>query len=273
MKNLLLRTLFGALYVGVVIASILLGKYYFGAVFFLFTFLSIREFIILNGGKDTRSLLSNACVAGVALFVIAWLYAFMPEALTLQYVLAYAFFLFVSMAMVLRQPVSQSMSFWGSLLTSQVLVALPFAALCLILAKDWRYAMILFVTLWVNDTFAYITGSLTAKLPAGNHKMTPSISPLKSWEGLAGGIVFSLVAGWVFYAVHWLPDLMQALLLTGIIAVSGVVGDLMESMLKRSVGVKDSGKFLPGHGGVLDRFDSLLFAAPMYLIFLYLMQL
>ena len=273
MKNLLLRTVFGALYVGVVLASVVLGKYYFGAVFLLFTFLAVREFIELSGGKDNRSLVSNACVAGVGLFVIAWLYAYMPMTLTIQYGAAYAFFVLVSIAMVLRQDVSQTMSFIGSLLISQVMIALPFAALCLIMAKDWRYAVILFTTLWVNDTFAYITGSLTAKLPKGNHKMSPSISPLKSWEGLAGGIAFSLLAGGVFHLVGWLPDLKQALLLTGIIAVSGVLGDLIESMLKRQVGVKDSGTFLPGHGGVLDRFDSLLFAAPMYLIFLYMMQL
>ena len=97
-------------------------------------------------------------------------------------------------------------------------------------------------------------------------------SPKKSWEGLSGGLLSAVLTGWVFYALHWIDNLQHALIYAAIIAISGVFGDLVESALKRSVGVKDSGSFLPGHGGALDRFDSLLLASPMFLIFIYLLQ-
>lgn len=97
--------------------------------------------------------------------------------------------------------------------------------------------------------------------------MAPNISPKKSWEGLFGGFVFALVAGYVFYRLDWIDSCWKSLLVCLVIAVAGTFGDLMESKMKRTVGVKDSGVFLPGHGGVLDRFDSLLLATPaLYLL-------
>lgn len=117
-----------------------------------------------------------------------------------------------------------------------------------------------------------------AKRPGGNHKMFPRVSPGKSWEGLIGGILFALLAGYVFYLVGWTDNmnltpypLVDSLLFALIVAVFGTLGDLMESLFKRTIGVKDSGRFMPGHGGVLDRFDSLLLATPaVYFVFVYL---
>ena len=108
--------------------------------------------------------------------------------------------------------------------------------------------------------------------------MFPRVSPAKSWEGLIGGFVFDLVAGYVFYKIGWTADLsltayplIDCLLFALTIGIFGTLGDLIESLFKRTIGVKDSGAFLPGHGGVLDRFDSLLLAVPMaYLLFVYL---
>ena len=131
----------------------------------------------------------------------------------------------------------------------------------------------LFVLIWVNDTGAYCVGSLTAKRPQGNHKMAPHVSPKKSWEGLIGGVVFTLAAAMVLYRYGWFDGLRAehngwslALLFGLLTSVFGTLGDLMESLFKRSIGVKDSGRFLPGHGGVLDRFDSILFTAPAVFI-------
>jgi phosphatidate cytidylyltransferase len=103
--------------------------------------------------------------------------------------------------------------------------------------------------------------------------MFPRVSPAKSWEGLIGGFIFDLVAGYVFFRIGWTAgmDLMQSLLFALIVGIFGTLGDLMESLFKRTLGVKDSGKFMPGHGGVLDRFDSLLLAVPVvYFFFVYL---
>ncbi len=101
--------------------------------------------------------------------------------------------------------------------------------------------------------------------------MFERVSPKKSWEGLIGGIVFALVAGYIFSLFVTEYTWCQWLIIAFTISVFGTLGDLMESLLKRTLGVKDSGKFLPGHGGVLDRFDSILLAAPVvYLVILWL---
>jgi phosphatidate cytidylyltransferase len=112
-----------------------------------------------------------------------------------------------------------------------------------------------------------------AKRKGGNHKMFPRVSPAKSWEGLIGGFVFDLMAGYVFYRVGWMADmgLCESLLFAFVGGVAGTLGDLMESLFKRTLGVKDSGNIMPGHGGVLDRFDSLLLAVPVaYFLFILL---
>ena len=130
----------------------------------------------------------------------------------------------------------------------------------------------------MNDSGAYIVGSLMAKRKSGNHKMFPRVSPAKSWEGLIGGFIFDLISGYIFYLVGWTSTigltaypLFDSLLFALAVGVFGTLGDLMESLMKRTIGVKDSGKFMPGHGGVLDRFDSLLLAVPVvYFLFIYL---
>ncbi len=115
-------------------------------------------------------------------------------------------------------------------------------------------AVIIF-SLWINDTMAYIVGSLVGKTP-----LSP-ISPKKTWEGTIGGVVLSILIMCTLAHITGRLSLVHTAMLTFIAAVSGTVGDLFQSKLKRMAGVKDSGKFMPGHGGFLDRFDSLLFAA------------
>jgi phosphatidate cytidylyltransferase len=118
------------------------------------------------------------------------------------------------------------------------------------------FCLIFFV--WAADTGAYFAGK-----NFGKHKLAPSISPAKTWEGWAGGAALTLATGWA--AGYFLPDipLSHRLVAAGVVAVFGPLGDLAESMLKRSAGVKDSGTFLPGHGGLLDRFDAFLLVLPV----------
>ena len=125
--------------------------------------------------------------------------------------------------------------------------------------------LLVFVILWANDTFAYLTGRLL-----GKHKLFERISPGKTIEGSIGGLVFTLAGIMLFsHYVDWL-SLWQAIGMGLIAVVFGTLGDLCESMLKRQAGVKDSGNLIPGHGGVLDRFDSVLFAVPFVYVFLFL---
>lgn len=123
------------------------------------------------------------------------------------------------------------------------------------------------VLVWINDTFAYLVGKIM-----GKHKLTPRLSPGKTWEGLIGGIIFSAIGGWIMYRFAETYDLWFWILLALITGVFGLMGDLFESGLKRKRNVKDTGGILPGHGGVLDRFDSLLFVAPVVLIVLFIIN-
>ncbi|HEY0354855.1 MAG TPA: phosphatidate cytidylyltransferase, partial [Flavisolibacter sp.] len=120
-----------------------------------------------------------------------------------------------------------------------------------------------FIILWSGDSGAFMFGKLM-----GKHKLFPRISPNKTWEGSIGGLILALLAGWMNYHVWALLELEKWLVLSLIINITGTFGDFSKSMLKRSVGVKDSGHILPGHGGVLDRFDSLIGSAPFVFIFL-----
>jgi phosphatidate cytidylyltransferase len=126
--------------------------------------------------------------------------------------------------------------------------------------------MIFFI--WINDTGAYLVGSFI-----GKHKLYERISPNKTWEGTLGGIALCIALSFVM--VHIFPQLALKhwVVISVIVAVFGTLGDLVESMLKRMAGIKDSGKLMPGHGGVLDRFDSLFFATPFVFCYLALMGL
>ncbi len=124
------------------------------------------------------------------------------------------------------------------------------------------------VLVWINDIFAYLTGSLL-----GKHPITPRLSPGKTWEGFVGGIVFTLLAGWLLFRITGVNSAASWILSAGIISILGFAGDLFESGIKRKHDVKDMGNFLPGHGGILDRFDSLLFVAPALLVVLVILNL
>ena len=119
---------------------------------------------------------------------------------------------------------------------------------------------------WVNDTFAYVCGSFL-----GKHSMTPRLSPGKTWEGFAGGILFTMLAAWIFYHFSAYQNPATWMAIGASASIFAMAGDLFESGLKRKYKVKDAGELLPGHGGILDRFDSLLFVAPaLFLLLLFL---
>lgn len=120
-----------------------------------------------------------------------------------------------------------------------------------------------FVLLWVNDSWAYLAGTAF-----GRHRLMERISPKKSWEGFFGGMIVSALAAWLLSGLLGVVDRNNWVIISLIISVAGTYGDLIESMLKRSTGVKDSGNIMPGHGGFLDRFDSALISFPM--VFLYI---
>jgi len=121
----------------------------------------------------------------------------------------------------------------------------------------------LFVLIWVNDTFAYLIG-----ISIGRHRLFERVSPKKSWEGAIGGLLFSFGAAAALFEITGLMNLTVWLGLAAIVVIFGIFGDLLESLLKRKKGVKDSGDLLPGHGGLLDRFDAVLLSSPAAWIYL-----
>lgn len=295
MSNLVQRTIFGALYVAVVVAAILVHPIAFAVIFAVVSTLAVREFHAITG--DERYTKVFGMILNLLLFAGVGAWQYYDRLIATNYVFetsiaqliafVYAIVLIVALVCELAHyEAAQPAAHWGHLLAGQVMIALPFATMLVVLAYSKWLLLALFVLLWTNDTGAYCVGMLTAKRKNGNHKMSPHVSPKKSWEGLFGGAAFVLLAarllahcGWFDCIDGWQYALCPSAkfwvaLGFGLLAtVAGTLGDLMESLLKRSYGIKDSGRFLPGHGGVLDRFDSLLLATPVIALFLTLVRM
>ena len=271
MSEFVKRTLSGTVFVGCIIACVLSHFWALAALLLLITVLAVDEFHRLV--KSPRSLRIYAALCAILIWSVAAFhtYPWMPAL-----ALAYIALLIVSMLDEIWNLSGQPLQNWGNMLISQVMIAMPLSTMLFLERLDKWLLLALFVLIWVNDTGAYCVGTMTAKRPQGNHKMTPHISPKKSWEGLIGGVVFCLVAACILAACGWFDIIanqrtyLVAILFGVFTSLFATMGDLMESLFKRSIGVKDSGRFLPGHGGVLDRFDSILLAAPILTAFCWL---
>lgn len=265
MSNLIKRTVFGALYVGLILAAILLDNpTLYLTVFSLLAFIGICEYsslVGLNRTRPLRTILDG--LAGVYLVVI--FYVGGNPIISLPYLL-YLTFVFVRSIYSARElmPEELAKTFLG-----QIYVALPLASAILLLDADTYVdgGLLLpaFVCIWANDTGAYLAGSAF-----GKHKLFPSVSPKKSWEGFFGGMIASILALYILSqiissntSVYLDLSACYTIIIGGLISVFATWGDLFESMLKRNAGVKDSGNIIPGHGGILDRIDSVLFVLPM----------
>ncbi len=157
---------------------------------------------------------------------------------------------------------------WSAYLPAAYII-LPFVLACEVELSDQDFEispiLYIFLSMWVFDTFSYIVGKLF-----GRHPVIPAISPGKTWEGLFGGLAGLLALNYALYSAHLLPFqyAFTGFLLAVVLGVFAFLGDMFESKLKRTAGIKDSGTIIPGHGGILDRIDSFLFAAPAF-YFLY----
>jgi len=281
MKNFIIRTITGIIFVAAIVASFLKPEAMV-LLFSIVTGLTVWEFTGLVNARDGVTVNRFICtVAGVYLFFAMTYYCcdlyggqaksvvFIPYLVTIIYLLVAELYL--------KQP--DPVSDWAYTMLSQMYVALPLALLNVLAFPANTSGMVTFCTLlplsvfvflWVNDSGAYCVGSLI-----GRHKLFPRISPGKSWEGSIGGAGFVLAAAWAIS--HFLDDgmltLPQWLGLGLVVVFFGTWGDLVESLLKRTLGIKDSGSILPGHGGMLDRFDSSLLAIPAAVVYLYTLSL
>lgn len=268
MTNFIKRTLSGSLFVIIIITSILMNQYVFAAVFLLICGWAMHEFHkITNNQNDVNVDNLVAVFGGILLFICSFLYA--SKILPFNIFLLYGYYLIVVFIYELYLQKTNPIHNWAYFILGQILIALPFSLLNFILnINDYQPLILLsvFVTIWVNDTGAYLTG-----VSIGRHRLFERISPKKSWEGFIGGAIAALLSGYVF--AMFIPEisLINWFIISEIIVIFGTFGDLIESLMKRTLNVKDSGNIMPGHGGLLDRFDSMLLAAPAVLIYLSLL--
>lgn len=281
-KNLITRSITGILFVAIMVTSFL-QSFNMIVVFALITGLATWEFTgLVNEHKHVNVNRRITTVAGVYFFfavagvnsgAIQTNAVFVPYLLTIIY-------LFIS---GLYTKSSDSVNDWAYTMLSQMYITLPLSTINVIAFRqaadglNYYYYLLplsIFIFLWTNDTGAYCTGSLF-----GKHKLFPRISPAKSWEGSIGGGILVLIVASIMYYIESQGEnlsglnLIEWLGLGLVVVVFGTLGDLVESLLKRTLGIKDSGNILPGHGGILDRFDSSLMAIPASVVYLYSLTL
>ncbi|MBQ6870036.1 MAG: phosphatidate cytidylyltransferase [Alistipes sp.] len=281
LKNLLVRTLSGAVLAALLFGATLLSPWGYVALMAAVTAVGVWEFY----GLCSRCGYSPQRVMGTTLAVVffgfgAALFASFAVSRSLEaemVILAAMLYALVAVPSIfvceLFRNVEHPIANVATTLAGVLYVAFPatlMLAVPLLLSPDgvWNpwYALCYILIIWANDVFAYLTG-----ITIGRHRMCERISPKKSWEGFVGGVVAAV--GFALLFGHLLDgDLLLWAGLGGVIAVTGVAGDFVESLFKRSADVKDSGAIMPGHGGMLDRFDALFISAPYVVLYLILVS-
>lgn len=276
LKNMMVRAVTGTIFVAAVVVCFLRPQ----AMMFLFTLvtaLTVWEFTgLVNNVEGVRVNRFITTVAGAYLFLAfaGVCRGLTPSAVFIPYLLTIVYLFISELYTKAPNPIAN----WAYTMLSQLYVALPFSMINVVAFRssgdavmyDYMLPLSIFIFLWTNDTGAYLSGSMF-----GRHKLFPRVSPGKSWEGSIGGGILVLVVAAVIGHVangqdggHLLS--VPAWMGLGLVVVFfGTWGDLVESLFKRTLGIKDSGKILPGHGGMLDRFDSSLMAFPAAVIYLY----
>ena len=271
MSNFWTRTISGAVFIAVVLAGLLIDKWLFAAMMLLVSVVMLQEFYSLSIGHRARKSRILAIITGASLFCLIFLInaGFIPAVYASVAILP----LLGIMVSSLYVKGNDDFRLYPYIYTGLLYIAIPLAVSnYLAFDREGNFSGLLILgflcIIWCSDVGAYCVGSLFGK---GGEKMCPEISPKKSWAGFWGGMGFSVLAG-VLLSVFGLFDFpwIHAAILSVIMHVAGVYGDLFESRWKRVCGVKDSGTIIPGHGGLLDRFDSALFAVPSGALYLLL---
>ena len=256
-------------------AAAMLASFFLGAAVFELFYLALSLACLLEFYRLVRSeSLQPHVLPGMLMGLM--FYAFSSTTVQLGLGSAYPALLFLPLLwMYLRELYRKSTNPFQNLaysLLGPIYAVLPFSFFYALAfrtgAYNYQLPLGLLLLIWANDTGAYMTG-----VKFGKNRLFERHSPKKSWEGFIGGLLFGLISAWILSLYFTQMELTDWLLISLITSVLGTYGDLTESMLKRSLNAKDSGGLLPGHGGLLDRFDSLFFAAPAVYIFLYLKDL
>ena len=264
--NLIIRALSGAVYVGLIVGALLLGAEWFSALMVVFIALAVIE---LQKLLATRSPIN----AGVrvtdllwGLFISSTVFCVDINEFNMALVCAALAVAYIPMRLVLATLDKEGAPVASVLYSALTMmyVVLPLSMLSLAGAFSTTTVLITFILIWVNDTGAYLSG-----ITMGRHKMCERLSPKKTWEGFCGGFLLCVIAGcvsaWII-GERSAAQLAMWGLYAAVVSIVGTYGDLFESLIKRTLGVKDSGHLIPGHGGILDRIDSILAVAPFALL-------
>jgi phosphatidate cytidylyltransferase len=280
MKNLLTRTVSGIVFIGIMVGCLLGGAIPYASLMQFLLVGMLSEFYALTLGKGKGVQKTLGILLGMALWWMIFL-LFGEYSAYIPFLVAAAFVLWI--ALFVQQLYRKDKKPFTSIaftLLGVIYIAVPLSLMNLLVHEfnifssyypyNGYFLLSLFIILWCSDVGAYVFGMLFGQ--KGKHKLFPSVSPKKSWEGFIGGLLAAVGAGYALPYV--LPQdvfyfsVVHTLVIAVLISVFGMFGDLVESMLKRSAGVKDSGKLIPGHGGLLDRFDAALLALPVVCLYI-----
>lgn len=260
MNEVVTRTLSGIVYIALLIGAILFSEYTFQALFSVFLLIAVYEFCKLYT-------INKVAGFGIAIAISSIFYFIHNNSLNTILLISVPFSIFLIVDLIKNKPYKIPNQLQK--LTHLIgYVILPFLIILQLPYIGNVYTPLLlisiFIMIWCNDTFAYICGKLL-----GKHKLYEKISPKKTIEGFIGGVIFTQIAALIiYYNTQLNASLLFWLVLAFVVSLMGTIGDLIESKYKRQAGVKDSGAIMPGHGGILDRLDSIIFAAPfLFLIY------
>ncbi|MBQ7195403.1 MAG: phosphatidate cytidylyltransferase [Bacteroidales bacterium] len=275
-SSLKVRTLSGIVFVVVMVCGLILNRYVFAALVAFMIVSMMMEFYHMTFGRQ-KHIVPKALMmtAGVVLFCLM----FIAEATGAQtrYLPVSMILVMASMAAMLFEKDKSSFTDFAYIATGFLYIAVPLCLSTIIAFKsgvfDGTLLLCFFIIIWCSDIGAYALGMAFGQRE-GSRKLCPEISPKKSWTGFWGGLLLSVIAA---CTLHWvgllIVPLVHCIALGILMSLGGLAGDLFESMWKRSFGLKDSGQAIPGHGGLLDRFDSTLIAMPLGAIYLSLFNL
>ncbi|MFA5850796.1 MAG: phosphatidate cytidylyltransferase [Bacteroidales bacterium] len=275
MNNTVIRTISGTIFLAIMIGALLTGPVIFALVMLFSIGLMMVEYMQMSLGKSFKTAQILSVMSGLLLY----LFMFMNKGfgMDIKYIYLVSFPVLGIFITLLYEKNVESYNRHPYLISAFLYAALPFALTNFILfSNTGEYKPLillsLFIITWSSDVGAYVIGMLFGQKKG--HKLFPSISPKKSWEGFFGGLFFALLTGVLLFLLK-LTDfpLIHMIAISLIINLFGVLGDLVESQLKRNFGVKDSGKLMPGHGGLLDRFDGALIAFPAAIAYIKLCSL
>lgn len=271
MSNLIVRSITGLVFVSLLIGSVFIHPLGFPIVISFFAILGIIEYLKLFKNHTTVHINWQIHLFFALLFygtLFSMLIGVMPL-IGIVFLLPIVFLLAMTELYAKKdQPLANiAISIFG-----WIYILLPFLLMILIEkngnyteTKSFPLIVGMFLLIWSNDTFAYLTGRI-----AGKNKLFERISPKKTWEGTIGGIVFTFISAYLISYFTEANDTLFWIVSAAIIAPTAIFGDLLESLFKRSLNIKDSGTILPGHGGILDRFDAAFMTAPFFLVWVYI---